>query len=617
MADFTQDLSIESTYTHVFPYFKTETGIVTLVSSDNPSGLISLSNPNNYTERALILELNVEGEEQPTKSTLQTKANAYIAQNSLNTPSISIKVSMVNLSDSPEFREYAELERCSLCDTVTVIHQPLKIKTKAKIIETVYDSIAERYISMTIGESTSTLSDSFQKTNNEIKKIANLYQKNTNTIQTMINNAVDASTKAITGNSGGHIRTYPEINPQELCVMDTDSIATARKIWRFNLSGFGYSSTGYNGTYRTAITMDGAINADFITTGTLTANIIRAGILSSATGNTYFNLDNGLLHTNNAEIEGGKISLGGYYGSDAIKTVIEQGHIDLYYNNSFSARLGQSETKGFTIEHTVGYPTFSFEWQNWGISGQFTEALRAVIHTRGGAVIDVGNGQNGLIINSSNTLINSPITAYGKITASGDMESGGLIKCHEFLTNNGAYSYIGTGGSYKLYYNSDWHIFSQIYSSRLALGIDAIPMDLYATSQIKCHATLVNSNGTAFKTNAAVHETITDANELVIPPDFMTYFENSDITISPPQIIATEAYQETQVIENPDGTISEEIIEHPATERREEKKVSFTDAEDAPDIIKLDDGIDIFSMAALMWKVIQNLNERLKALEYQ
>ena len=44
---------------------------------------------------------------------------------------------------------------------------------------------------------------------------------------------------------------------------------TATKVWRWNSGGLGYSSTGYNGPYSTAVTMDGQIVADFISAGTL------------------------------------------------------------------------------------------------------------------------------------------------------------------------------------------------------------------------------------------------------------------------------------------------------------------------------------------------------------
>lgn len=64
-------------------------------------------------------------------------------------------------------------------------------------------------------------------------------------------------------------------------------------MWRWNVGGLGFSSNGYNGPYETAITNDGAIVADFITTGSLVANIIKAGVLSSLDGSSYWNIETG------------------------------------------------------------------------------------------------------------------------------------------------------------------------------------------------------------------------------------------------------------------------------------------------------------------------------------
>lgn len=69
-------------------------------------------------------------------------------------------------------------------------------------------------------------------------------------------------------------------NSKELLVMDTPDIETAKKLWRLNINGFGYSSNGYDGEYGTAITMDGAIVADFITAGTMYADRIKGGTLT-------------------------------------------------------------------------------------------------------------------------------------------------------------------------------------------------------------------------------------------------------------------------------------------------------------------------------------------------
>lgn len=86
-------------------------------------------------------------------------------------------------------------------------------------------------------------------------------------------NAIENATSQITGAKGGNMRAIYDSsgNWTELVVMNTEDILTASKLWRFNLGGFGYSPNGYNGPYTTAITMDGAIVADFITTGTLNA----------------------------------------------------------------------------------------------------------------------------------------------------------------------------------------------------------------------------------------------------------------------------------------------------------------------------------------------------------
>lgn len=86
--------------------------------------------------------------------------------------------------------------------------------------------------------------------------------------------AIENATAQITGAKGGYMRSIYDSdgNWTELVVMNTENILTATKVWRFNLGGFGYSPNGYNGPYTTAITMNGAIVADFITTGTLDAS---------------------------------------------------------------------------------------------------------------------------------------------------------------------------------------------------------------------------------------------------------------------------------------------------------------------------------------------------------
>ena len=59
------------------------------------------------------------------------------------------------------------------------------------------------------------------------------------------------------------------------------------------MNGLGFSRNGYNGPYETAITADGQIVADFITSGSLIANIIKAGVIQSQDGSSYWDLETG------------------------------------------------------------------------------------------------------------------------------------------------------------------------------------------------------------------------------------------------------------------------------------------------------------------------------------
>ena len=122
--------------------------------------------------------------------------------------------------------------------------------------------------------------------------------------------------------------------------MNTADASTATKIWRWNLSGLGYSSTGYSGPYKTAITQDGHIVADFIDTGTLTANIIKAGIMQSANGEFSFNLESGHIEASDINITGGDINLDGGQLSiknSGFKTDLSSGYLQMYYTTNMQS----------------------------------------------------------------------------------------------------------------------------------------------------------------------------------------------------------------------------------------------------------------------------------------
>lgn len=104
----------------------------------------------------------------------------------------------------------------------------------------------------------------------------------------LLSDAKQTATDLINQQTSGYVR----VRPNELLVMDDPDPEKAKKIWRFNLNGLGYSKTGYNGQFGLAMTMDGEIVADFITSGTMSADRIKGGIVDSSTFmSTYKNSD--------------------------------------------------------------------------------------------------------------------------------------------------------------------------------------------------------------------------------------------------------------------------------------------------------------------------------------
>lgn len=268
-----QDENIENTYTAVYPY---------VLNSDQETiagdlqTVISTSEP-----KVLALDLSSEfqktGTEEttPTAAEINAKAQKYIKANNIGVPKVSLDVSFVQLWQTEEYKDIAPLERVSLCDTVTVKYEKLGVDAKAKVITTVYDVLAERYDSITLGDAKSSLASTIAAApdRNEIQKQAS----------SDLERAVTRATNLITGTKGGHVVIQRDANgkPQELLIMDTEDETTATKVWRWNLGGLGYSNTGVNGKYGTAITQDGAIVADYITTGEINGLLIKGGTIAA------------------------------------------------------------------------------------------------------------------------------------------------------------------------------------------------------------------------------------------------------------------------------------------------------------------------------------------------
>lgn len=295
LKDLKQESNIAECYTHLMPY-----AVYTVQDESGNSEekyiylaekVIPLTEAEDIGHhKAFIMDFSDRfgDNEEITEEKLRAKATAYAAAADLGTPKVNITVSFVQLWQTEEYKNIAPLERVKLCDTVTVRFSKLGVAATSKVIKTVYNSLQEKYESVTLGDAKSSFANTVNKQQEAIQEIKSSVKKGQAEATEQLKKAIANATSLITGHSGGYVVLNPAEKPQEILILDTPTIDEAVNVWRWNSGGLGYSSTGYNGEYSLAMTMDGAIVADFISAGILNGALLQAdSVQSSAISQHY------------------------------------------------------------------------------------------------------------------------------------------------------------------------------------------------------------------------------------------------------------------------------------------------------------------------------------------
>lgn len=276
MTDLEQEENDTDFYTGVYPFWYSESedgGLVTLSAND---GIVNA--PGNY-DFVKIMPLDLSSEdfgkettdsegytttiEKPTEAELLAAAQKYIANNKIGIPKVSLDVSFVMLAQTEEYKDFARLETVKLCDTVTVEFEKLGVKTTAKCIKTVYNVLTDKYDSIELGEPKSSLAETVSNQGTLIEEASDKSY-----MERAIQNATDL---IMSGKLGG----YVTVTKNEIYIADNKDLDKAVKVWRWNSGGLGYSSSGKDGPFGTAITSNGKIVADYISTGNLDCSVLN------------------------------------------------------------------------------------------------------------------------------------------------------------------------------------------------------------------------------------------------------------------------------------------------------------------------------------------------------
>lgn len=258
------DESIASTYTGVYPYWLGSDGTLVQLTEK----ILYASGTYDHV-RIMPLDLSQEFTEAPAEDQLRNRAEKYIADNDIGTPSVSWKIRHVDLEKTEEYKGKAILERVLLGDTVAVEFANMGVSASARVVAADYDPIRERYNSITLGRVRASIASTIVQQQQEIDKKPSI---------SMVERVTMLLTASILGAKGGAVRlldTNGDGMPDELYIGDNADPSLAVKVWRFNYAGWAASQSGYNGPFVFGATLDGGMMADFITAGTLDANLVK------------------------------------------------------------------------------------------------------------------------------------------------------------------------------------------------------------------------------------------------------------------------------------------------------------------------------------------------------
>ena len=373
------------------------------------------------------IEKTVTWDEVSDPAVLLEKAKTYLTD--LQFDNLELELSALDL-------HYLDVntEAVKLLDEIRVISRPhgLDRMFPVKKLEIPLDNPEQTQF--TLGDSVKT---SLTSVNNQtsaaiLQKIERLPKAHS-----LLKEAKENATQIMNMATTGYITiTKDQYGSETLYISNVRDYKKADKLWKWNMNGLGYSNDGGK-TFGLAITMDGSIVADYITTGVLNADVIRAGVLKDYGGN--FSLD---FETGKLTMKKGSINIG-------------NGNFTVDENGNLFARRG-------TFAGTLSGATGTFGGQLVAASGDFKGVVQAsdFLDRYGRSMMSGDKFSSdyldlyGITIRNRNTgEITFAVSSTGVITINGNitMGAGSTINwaavSNQNLNYNPAYSLAQTANS--------------------------------------------------------------------------------------------------------------------------------------------------------------------------
>lgn len=202
-------------------------------------------------------------------------AKREFSENHIDVIQAEYTINYIDLSRTKEYKDFISTQTLELGDSITVHEKDFDIKVNSRIISRTYDVLKKSRISTELSNvkvipNPPTVSNLIA----ELEKITSKGDNLSDYITAILESGIKDS--------------YVVLKPNELLIMDSKDINTAKNVTRYNKNGLGFSTTGYYGNYTYGFTIDGKINASLIATGILSTVLIQNsdGSLQIDLGNT-------------------------------------------------------------------------------------------------------------------------------------------------------------------------------------------------------------------------------------------------------------------------------------------------------------------------------------------
>ena len=219
-----------------------------------------------YT-KTVSFNQDIEKEEEETdeayqyrlQEDLRQQATAYLAANCVPKINYTVKAHLDDITD--------------VGDTISVIDEALGISITTNVIAFEYDAILEKFTQVEFGNSKEKLSNLMSSvSSNTDKQITERDQELSVKLSEELSEAADKIWGAL-GNS------YCIYQGDQILIVDKLPKEEATNVMRINSAGIGFSTSGINGPFTSAWTIDGTLNMQAINVINLVADLIKGGTL--------------------------------------------------------------------------------------------------------------------------------------------------------------------------------------------------------------------------------------------------------------------------------------------------------------------------------------------------